>query len=344
MHILYLLFASIISNCIALDDDPVKVFILMGQSNMLGEGKIAGDTNGTLEFAVHTEHKYPYLIDNKGSWTTQDDVRYVFIMGSGNSSFEKSKLEHNEFMTVTGNTIGPELGIGWAIGNYSRETTKFKTLILKACIGNRALGWDLLPPGTKRWEYTDPKNVTWEYAGYHESPNRWEKGTKPTPVNWMAGEQYDGDTNRSKIILDNIATYYPGATSYEVEGFLWWQGDRDRYDVELAMKYEFNLVNLINVLRKDFNAPKAKFVTASLGQTPMNHSKTDTGGMILDAMLAVDGKSGKYPQFKGNVAAVYTHPLSMGGSSSGHYNGNAETYMNVGEAMGASMVELLKTK
>jgi hypothetical protein len=32
----------------------------------------------------------------------------------------------------------------------------------------------------------------------------------------------------------------------------------------------------------------------------------------------------------------------MGGSSNGHYNGNAETYMNVGEAMGAAMVGLLK--
>ena len=34
-----------------------QVFILMGQSNMLGEGKISGNTNGTLEFAVKTEHK-----------------------------------------------------------------------------------------------------------------------------------------------------------------------------------------------------------------------------------------------------------------------------------------------
>lgn len=344
MLIVYLLSALTFVNCVPVGDDPVKVFILMGQSNMLGEGKIHGDTNGTLEFAVNTEHKYPYLIDDKGNWTTQDEVRYVFIMGSGNSSFEKSKLQHNEFMTVTGNTIGPELGIGWAIGNYSRETTKFKTLILKACIGNRGLGWDLLPPGSKRWEYTDSKNVTYEYAAYHETPEKWEKGTTPKPVNWMAGEQYDGDTNRSKIILDNLAKYYPGATSYEVAGFLWWQGDRDHYDVGHSVRYEFNLVNLINVLRKDFQAPNAKFVTASLGQTPMNHSKTSTDGMILDAMLAVDGKSGKYPQFKGNVAAVYTHPLSMGGSSSGHYNGNAETYMNVGEAMGASMVELLKSK
>lgn len=59
-------------------------------------------------------------------------------------------------------------------------------------------------------------------------------------------------------------------------------------------------------------------------------------------MLAVDGNSGKYPEFKGNVATVYTHPLSKGGSSGGHYSGNAETYMNIGDAMGQAMAKLLK--
>jgi hypothetical protein len=31
----------------------------------------------------------------------------------------------------------------------------------------------------------------------------------------------------------------------------------------------------------------------------------------------------------------------MGGASNGHYAGNAETYMNVGEAMGKAMVKLM---
>ena len=49
-------------------------------------------------------------------------------------------------------------------------------------------------------------------------------------------------------------------------------------------------------------------------------------------------------ELTGKVAFVYTHPLSKGGSSSGHYGGNPETYMNVGEAMGKAMVELLQGK
>ena len=49
-----------------------------------------------------------------------------------------------------------------------------------------------------------------------------------------------------------------------------------------------------------------------------------------------------YPEFKGNVSTVYTHPLSQGGASNSHYNGNAQTYMDVGLAMGEGMVRLLE--
>ena len=42
-------------------------------------------------------------------------------------------------------------------------------------------------------------------------------------------------------------------------------------------------------------------------------------GLILDAIEAVANAT-KYPEFKGNVAAVYTHPLeNTPGSSGGHY-------------------------
>jgi hypothetical protein len=128
-----------------------------------------------------------------------------------------------------------------------------------------------------------------------------------------------------------------------VAGFLWWQGDKDRYNVAHASRYEKNLVNLIHALRKEFNAPNAKFVCATLGQTAKD-APEGNDKMILDAQMAVDGETGKYPEFKGNVATVYTNPLSKGGASNGHYNGNAETYTNVGLAMGETMAKLIKNK
>ncbi len=214
-------------------------------------------------------------------------------------------------------------------------------LLLKSCIGNRSLGWDLLPPGSSPFEFED-KGKTWHYAGYKESPLRWETGTEPKRINWYAGMQYDGDIARAKQVLSELDTYYPGAKEYEIAGFFFWQGDKDRYDAGHASRYEQNLVHLIKQLRKDFDAPNAKFVCATLGQT--EKGATGNEGKILEAQLNVDGKTGKYPEFKGNVATVYTHPLSEGGASNSHYGGNAETYMNIGEAMGRAMVELLKSK
>lgn len=331
--------ALMLSAAMLTSAEPVQVYILLGQSNMLGEGTIEGNKNGTLEFAVHSEGKYQYLLDSSGGWQSLDTVRNVFIMGSGNQSFETSKLQHNEWMAVNASvkkTIGPELAIGHKLYNHGKTTP---TMVLKSCIGDRALGWDLLPPGQKSWDYTDSKNVTWTYAGYHQSPSKWEKGTTPKPNGWMGGVQYDGDTNRTHIILKNLETYFPGADGYEVAGFFWWQGDRDSRDMSLSEKYEEHLVALIKSLRTEFNAPNAKFVAASLGQTVKGD--TSGGGLVLDAMLNVDGTSGKYPEFKGNVKTVYSHPYSMGGSSGGHYGDNAETYMNIGQAMGDAMVDLL---
>ena len=315
-------------------NEPVQVFILLGQSNMLGAGKIKGD-DGSLEYAVKQKNLYSYLVDKEGNWVERKDVRNVRVMGSGTGGM---KQFNNEWMSVKGGRIGPEYGIGHQIG----EHTKKPVMILKSCIGNRALGWDLLPPGSEGFEHTDAKGVTWIHPGYKGSPEKWVKGTEPKKIKWYAGMQYDGDIARAKKVLSEINKYYPGAKKYEIAGFFWWQGDRDSRSAALSSRYEKNLVHLIKMLRKDFNAPNAKFVCASLGQT--KKGATDGGGKILDAMLAVDSASGKYKEFRGNVASVYTYPLSKGGSSGGHYNRNAETYMNVGEAMGKVMVDLLSGK
>eukprot|EP00038_Savillea_parva_P005021 m.146066 g.146066 ORF g.146066 m.146066 type:complete len:423 (-) comp11640_c0_seq3:107-1375(-) len=332
-------------------DTPVKVFVMMGQSNMLGEGKKTG-TGNSLENAVQNQSMYQYLWDKStGNWSVSKNVRNVFVMGSGGVDAPIT-LFNNEFMTAatdtpTGpagmgpkakDTIGPELGIGGALENYSSTEPM---MMLKTCIGNRALGWDLMPPGTPRSNFTDSKGQAWEYCGYHDGAQKWQAGTPPPPIGgWYAGLQYDGDTQRAYDVLGNLSTFYPGAKCYEVAGFFWWQGDRDSYDTGLSTHYEANLVQLIKQLRIQYGSPNAKFVTASLGQTVQGD--TSNGGLILDAMEAVANAT-KYPEFAGNVAAVYTHPLEhTPGSSNAHYGGDAFTYMNIGEAMGNAMVKMLQ--
>lgn len=313
---------------------PVQVYVLLGQSNMLGFGKVPGDADGCLQRAVGEEGLYPFLVDEEGAWTERRDVRYAQVMvGRGGGM----RVLANDWLKVAGNKIGPEQGIGHHLGNALEEPV----LVLKSCIGNRSLGWDLLPPGSPSYEFEDG-GKTWVYAGHGDSPDRWEKGTEPQRIGWYAGKQYDDDIANAKKVLEELDTYYPGAKGYEVAGFFWWQGDKDRYNAGHAAMYERNLVRLIEQLREDFDAPEAKFVCATLGQTEKGAGGNE--GEILDAMFAVDGTSGKYEQFEGAVATVYSHPLSQGGASNGHYGGNAKTYMDVGLAMGEAMVRLIEGK
>ena len=289
-------------------NQPVQVYILLGQSNMLGFGKVSGD-DGSLEHAIKEKGLYSYLTDDQGNWTVRNDVRNVRVMGSGTGG---SKLFNNEFMTIKGGRVGPEIGIGHYVGH----ATKAPVMILKSCIGNRSLGWDLLPPGSPSFDFEED-GKTYHYAAYKETPLKWQKGTDPEKIGWYAGMQYDGDIARAKQVLAKLDEFYPDAKSFEVAGFFWWQGDKDRYNKGHASRYEQNLVQLIKQLRKDFDAPNAKFVCATLGQTAKDAEGVER--QILDAQLAVDGESGKYKEFKGNVATVYSHPLSKGGASNGHY-------------------------
>jgi hypothetical protein len=182
----------------------------------------------------------------------------------------------HEWLTVSGRHIGPELQFGHIMGHIHDEPV----LILKACIGNRSLGWDLLPPGSERFEFE----------------GRIDAGYK--------------DQNPAQ-----------------------------------ASRYEQNLAHFIKTLRKDFDAPDAKFVLATIAFG--GDKLSGPGPTIAKAQLAVDGDTGKCPEFKGKVAAVDARPFwrEKGVSPSGagyHYNHNAETYMGVGNALGRAMAELLE--
>ncbi len=318
---------------------PVKVFILLGQSNMLGFGRVEPkETQGSLEYLVRERGMYPHLVDDSGNWTMRQDVRYVHVMdqrGADYTDMETFQDMRNEWLAPNG-SFGPELGFGQVLGDFCDGPV----LLLKACIGNRSLGWDLLPPGSERFEFEGKI-----YAGYKDVANFWDKGSEPKPVPWYAGRQYDADTAHAKAVLEDLGKYCPGyqGQGYEVAGFVWWQGHKDQ-NAALASRYEQNLVRLIQSLREDFDAPAAKFVLATGCGNP---GREGFGLQIAEAQLAVDGDLGKYPEFEGNVKAVDTRDLWREADVSPvdqghHYHHNAETYYETGDALGRAMVALMQ--
>ncbi len=310
---------------------PIKVFILMGQSNMVGMGDIGPATKkGTLEYFTKTEKKYPWLVDSDGKWTERKDVYYY-----------DARVKKGAALSPTANngkSIGPELGFGYVMGHVLEEPV----LVLKSCIGNRSLGWDLLPPGSKPYSFEGRM-----YAGYKDTPDSWVEGQPKKPVNWYAGKQYDDDMANAKAALKSIAKWYPDYKDqgYEIVGFVWWQGHKDTGSTAHASRYEENLVRLIESLRTDYDAPRAKFVLATIG---FDGWKLENRGLtIAKAQLAV-GDAKKYPKFAGNVKVVESRDLWRAADVSPnprqgyHYNRNAQTYLEVGLRLGWAMDALLK--
>ncbi|MCU0784566.1 MAG: hypothetical protein MUF81_11100 [Verrucomicrobia bacterium] len=156
---------------------PVKVFILSGQSNMVGIGDVDGTAPGTLDTITKREGKFPNLLNASNGWNSRNDVTYKGVI----TATAAGPLKPGQGSSST--TLGPELGFGSVMGYHFDEPV----LLIKASQGNRGLFWDILPPGSPRWT-----NGTTVYAGYGEGPGSWTTSGGPSPsVGWYAGKQYD---------------------------------------------------------------------------------------------------------------------------------------------------------
>jgi hypothetical protein len=316
---------------------PVKVFLMLGETNMIGAGQISGDVPGTLEYTVKTKKRFINLVDPSSKvWIRRTDVRYVAVQND-------MEIVRKEWLGVDDkyNFFGPELQFGYILGELLQEPV----LLIKASSGPQSLGGDMLPPGSARYEFGG-----WTYAGYGDSPRRWpSKGVRLSTSrnSWRAGHAYNSTLVNVKTILNRISDYYPGATSYEVAGIAFWQGETDRRDSAYAGMYRRNLRDFIVKIRHDLNSPNAKFAIATLGQ----RGKDMTGNtlQIHDYQMQVGTM---FPDFKGNVISVdirsswrtsYTpgHEGDEDYDNAAHYGNQAETFMEVGNALGLAMAKLL---
>ncbi len=323
---------------------PFKVCYLNHEGSAVGWVS-RKDIPGTLKSVVGFDGKFKYLVNDKGEFVPRDDVWYTGVVTAVANKWLDIGCGASEV------SIGPELGFGHMVGNHHDEPV----LILKASQGNRSLGWDFLPPGSESFEVTDAEGKAWVYAGYKETPDRWEKGSDPKAVDWYAGKQYDDCFNAAKEVLAKFNEKYPQwkGRGYEIAGFGWWQGHKDGGEEGKgpagvhAQRYEQNLAHLIRTLRKEFNAPNAPFVVATCGfNGGEGWEPGSSAATIFDAQMKVSDAA-MHPDFQGNVKSVDTRPFYRGPevsprNQSFHYHGNAETFMLVGEAMGKAMVELCK--
>jgi Carbohydrate esterase, sialic acid-specific acetylesterase len=171
-----------------------------------------------------------------------------------------------------------------------------------------------------------------------------------SPISTMTPDQtgayYIEMVRRVRLVLSDIKKYYPDydGKGYEIVGFGWHQGWNDRINTSYVAQYEVNLANLIRDLRKDLNLPNMLVV---IGNTGLAWAGTDKNSLdLINAQASVADPS-KYPKFAGNVSNVDTRSFHYPNTSPEigfvhHWNYSGQSYFKVGESMGAAMLKLMK--
>ena len=287
---------------------PLVVTYFKGGSAALWLEQVDIPGRGDLVTLVKQDGKFPYLLDDNGEWSVRRDVTFQEArVAKGGKSAPLSVLAHG------GNTIGPEVGFGSVMGTFHDEPV----LLIKTAMGNRSLAWDFRPPSSGTTG--QPGAAEWEGLEYR----LMVQGVRDT--------------------LARIAEVVPGyqGQGYEIAGFAWFQGHKDSGSSKA--EYERHLVNLIQDLRKEFDAPKLPAVVATVGFHGYRLAAGPWQG-VWEAQMAV-GDPQQHPEFAGTVASVDTRDfwrdvIESPRSQDYHYNRNPETYLLVGEALGRAMVRL----
>jgi len=295
----------------------LKVFILSGQSNMVGFGQLAGSP-GTMETYLKAKPKdYGHLVGKDGKHVVRDDV---WIVDLSYADKQRAGWLTTGYGANDGH-IGPEYAFGFVVGDYYEDPV----LLIKSAWGGRSLVRHFLSPSAA------------------EYPKPGKDGD--------IGFQYAEVLRHVKEITGDLKKHFPGydGKGYEVVGFGWHQGWNDRIDAKAVDAYEQNMVHFINDMRKDLGIARLPFVIANTGMggytIPANAPYKARVEKLMVAQLApADGA--KYPQFKGNVAGVETRGFQRSLKESPskqefHWMRNWETYYLIGKAMGDAMVGLV---
>lgn len=284
--------------------DTVQVFILAGQSNMQGHGKIAAEEKanggqGSLEWLAKNEKtavKYKHLLAADGSWKERDDVQIWYLDRHGNLA---PGYGHREGF------IGPELGFGHVVG----EATEAPVLLIKLAWGGKSLGKDFRPPSS----------------------------------GGEVGPYYQEIVKQVPQVLADAKTLFPqyADCKFELAGFGWHQGWNDRVNQAFNDEYEKNMANFIRDIRKDLKAEKLPFVIAETGMS--GHDEMHPRALSLMKAQAAVAKQEEFQgnvAFVGTRDFYRPKEVSPSGQAY-HWNNNAETYYLIGEGMGKAMLELL---
>ena len=284
----------------------VHVFILSGQSNMVGAGEVRSqlshnDGKGSLEWLTEnpaTAPHYRHLRNDDGSWKQRDDVQICF--------FDRRGPLHPGYGS-NANKIGPELGFGCSVGDAIKEPV----LLIKIAWGGKSLAKDFRPPSLKG----------------------------ETGLNYTKILEHTQEVLRQ---ADQLLPQLKGRT-LSLKGFGWHQGWNDRINQSFNDAYTHNMIQFIKDIRRDLKTPALPFVLAETGMSGLEEKHPRALSLMAAQKATTDYPEFKGNVAFVPTRDFY-RPADVSPSNQAyHWNNNAETYYLIGEHMGLAMLGLLKT-
>jgi len=299
---------SLISFTVPLFANPLKVYLLVGQSNM--QGHAAERTLQHLDMDPKTAPLLKAIQNADGKAKTHQDVWISSIDTSVESGVKQGQLTVGYGAGGRGVKIGPELTFGITMQQHVDEPI----LLIKTSWGGKSLNTDFRPPSAGPYVFNEKQIENYKKRGKSLTEARKEKAKR-------TGVYYRLMLKHTQKVLGSIESVYPNYNTkegYELAGFVWFQGWNDMVDGSTyPMRgqpgsydaYSKNLAHFIRDVRKDLKAPKLPFVIGVMGAGgpiakygPEKQRYASIHGEFRKAMAAPI----KLPEFKGNVTAVFT--------------------------------------
>jgi len=305
---------------------PIKVFILAGQSNMQGHGRISMEKDGDLEYAAKQE-RFKYL-KSGNQWAEREDVWYFHKSGRGD--IVKGNLKPG--MGANEQSVGPELAFGHVVGDHFDE----QVLLIKCAWGGQAIGMTFRPPSAGF-----PAEETFE-ALLTRAKKKQPKLT-PAEFKQVFGSKYRQTLTEAKEVLEGLNEHFPGYENqgYQVVGFFWHQGWNDGTSKPFSQEYESNMEHFIRDMRNDLGIDDLPFVIATSGMGGPD-AKRVAGSLAKTIEPAQMAAAAKFE----NCVAVPTRQFQIHqpGRQVSHWYNSAESYCLVGDASAKAMLEILDDK
>lgn len=143
-------------------------------------------------------------------------------------------------------------------------------------------------------------------AGPYELSKKELEGDKVEEIKKNVGLNYRMMNEAVHAVLKDLGKHHPeydADAGFEMAGFVWFQGFNDQFSPAFRDNYKDNMIAFIKDVRKEYKAPKMPFVIGVLGT---NRTAEDVG---KNAVSLAQRAAAKAPEFQGNVASVESYEV-----------------------------------